>query len=135
VLGDAPDAAQKAKIRFVGRRWDMTSFYSLCDAVICRAGASTLAELAAYKIPTLTIPWKEAADGHQEANARCFVAATGNLAWFEGEEKNEDLEKTFLELLRRARKARNGEKEEGKEFASEASLALWRLGEEKLRFV
>ncbi|MDR1379237.1 MAG: UDP-N-acetylglucosamine--N-acetylmuramyl-(pentapeptide) pyrophosphoryl-undecaprenol N-acetylglucosamine transferase [Synergistaceae bacterium] len=151
VLGSASAAAQKTWVRFIERRWDMTPFYSLCDAVICRAGASTLAELAAYQIPTLTIPWKEAADGHQEANARCFVASTGNLVWFESKEnaeeneeeneekeknkKNEGLEKTFSELLRRARKARddanNGNAQE-RNFTPEASLALWRFAEKRL---
>jgi UDP-N-acetylglucosamine--N-acetylmuramyl-(pentapeptide) pyrophosphoryl-undecaprenol N-acetylglucosamine transferase len=145
VLGDAPDkiqgTGQRAKIQFVGRRWDMAPFYSLCDAVICRAGASTLAEVTAYDIPTLTIPWEGAADGHQEANARCFVVSTGNLAWFEGEkgngdpnknlneDLNEGLEKTFSELLKRARKARDSAEGSTGAFTSEASPALWRLGE------
>jgi UDP-N-acetylglucosamine--N-acetylmuramyl-(pentapeptide) pyrophosphoryl-undecaprenol N-acetylglucosamine transferase len=153
VLGDAPDTSRRTRVRFVGRQWDMTAFFSLCDAAVCRAGASTLAELAAYEIPTLAIPWEKAADGHQEANARCFATSTGNLVWFErkrrekGEENKEeqkDLEKAFRELLKRAgsarrsngrRDARDREQNREREFASEASLALWRLGEEKLRLL
>ena len=90
VLGDFPSDAVPgsfdSRVRFVGRRWDMTPFYSLCDAVVCRAGASTLAELAALGIPALVVPWKNAADGHQEANAQCFAALTGNPIWDEEDE-------------------------------------------------
>jgi UDP-N-acetylglucosamine--N-acetylmuramyl-(pentapeptide) pyrophosphoryl-undecaprenol N-acetylglucosamine transferase len=45
--------------------------------VICRAGASTVAELAAVGRPALLIPYPYAADDHQTVNARAFVAAGG----------------------------------------------------------
>ncbi|MDR1048872.1 MAG: UDP-N-acetylglucosamine--N-acetylmuramyl-(pentapeptide) pyrophosphoryl-undecaprenol N-acetylglucosamine transferase [Synergistaceae bacterium] len=86
-------------VHFVGKRWDMTPFYSLCDAVLCRAGASTLAELAAYGIPALVIPWMEAADGHQEANALNFVRKTGNILCAEDDE--EGLGKALRSLMER----------------------------------
>ncbi len=40
--------------------------------VICRAGASTVAELAAVGRPALLIPYPFATDDHQTANARAF---------------------------------------------------------------
>ena len=43
---------------------------------ICRAGASTVAELAAIGRPALLIPYPHATDDHQTANARAF-AETG----------------------------------------------------------
>jgi len=43
---------------------------------ICRAGASTVAELAAIGRPALLIPYPHATDDHQAANARAF-AETG----------------------------------------------------------
>jgi UDP-N-acetylglucosamine--N-acetylmuramyl-(pentapeptide) pyrophosphoryl-undecaprenol N-acetylglucosamine transferase len=43
--------------------------------VIARAGASTVAELAAIGRPALLIPYPHAADDHQSANARAFAAA------------------------------------------------------------
>lgn len=42
---------------------------------ICRAGASTVAELAAIGRPALLIPYPYAADDHQTANATAFAAA------------------------------------------------------------
>lgn len=41
--------------------------------VICRAGASTIAELAAIGRPAVLIPYPYATDDHQSANARAFA--------------------------------------------------------------
>ena len=45
------------------------------DVVVCRAGATTLAELAAAGRPSVLVPLPGAADGHQHANADVFVRA------------------------------------------------------------
>jgi UDP-N-acetylglucosamine--N-acetylmuramyl-(pentapeptide) pyrophosphoryl-undecaprenol N-acetylglucosamine transferase len=45
--------------------------------VICRAGASTLAELGVVGRPAVLIPYPHATDDHQTANARAFAAAGG----------------------------------------------------------
>ncbi|MCL2768102.1 MAG: UDP-N-acetylglucosamine--N-acetylmuramyl-(pentapeptide) pyrophosphoryl-undecaprenol N-acetylglucosamine transferase, partial [Synergistaceae bacterium] len=42
---------------FTGMRWDMNPIFSIVDLVICRGGASTLAELEAYNIPSIVVPW------------------------------------------------------------------------------
>lgn len=57
--------------------WDMSPVYSAADALICRAGASTLAEIAALGIPALVAPWAKAAENHQAVNAQVFSALTG----------------------------------------------------------
>jgi UDP-N-acetylglucosamine--N-acetylmuramyl-(pentapeptide) pyrophosphoryl-undecaprenol N-acetylglucosamine transferase len=44
------------------------------DLVICRAGATTLAELTAAGAPSLLIPLPSAADDHQRKNAEVLVA-------------------------------------------------------------
>ena len=44
---------------------------------ICRAGASTVAELAAIGRPAVLIPYPYATDDHQTANARAFAEAGG----------------------------------------------------------
>ena len=51
----------------------------LCRAhlVICRAGASTVAELAALGRPAILIPYPHATDDHQTANAHAFAHAGG----------------------------------------------------------
>ena len=115
----------KRKIQFTeARSWDMAPFFSLCDAVVCRAGASTLAELTAFGIPALTIPWRGAADGHQEANAKIFSALTGNPVWVEGVHDEKNLEEAFEKLLERAS---NYQKPTGDLTNNTASSALWRL--------
>ena len=45
--------------------------------VICRAGASTMAELATAGRPAILIPYPHAMDDHQTANASAMVAAGG----------------------------------------------------------
>ncbi len=53
----------------------MADAWSAADLALCRAGASTLAELAGYGVPALLVPLPTAAGGHQEANARSFAQA------------------------------------------------------------
>jgi len=52
---------------------DMASVYGQSRLCICRAGATTLAELAAIGLPSILVPFPQAADNHQEINARYFA--------------------------------------------------------------
>jgi len=49
---------------------DMAAAYAWADLVVCRAGAMTIAELAAAGIGSILVPLPTAADDHQTANAR-----------------------------------------------------------------
>ena len=49
---------------------DVAGIMETADLVICRSGASTVAELAAAGRPSVLIPFARALDGHQLANAR-----------------------------------------------------------------
>ena len=49
---------------------DMAAAYAQADLVICRAGAMTVAEVAAAGVASLMIPYPHAVDDHQTANAR-----------------------------------------------------------------
>jgi UDP-N-acetylglucosamine--N-acetylmuramyl-(pentapeptide) pyrophosphoryl-undecaprenol N-acetylglucosamine transferase len=55
---------------------DMASAYGSADLVVCRAGATTVAELTALGKPAIYIPFPFAANNHQEFNAR-YVADCG----------------------------------------------------------
>ncbi len=54
---------------------DMPAQYAGASLAICRAGATSLAELAAAELPAILIPFPFAADNHQEKNADVFVHA------------------------------------------------------------
>jgi UDP-N-acetylglucosamine--N-acetylmuramyl-(pentapeptide) pyrophosphoryl-undecaprenol N-acetylglucosamine transferase len=54
---------------------DMSAAYAGCDLVVCRAGATTLAELTVCKKPSILVPFPAAADNHQVLNARSLVEA------------------------------------------------------------
>ena len=51
---------------------DMSSAMANATAAVSRAGASSLAEIAAVRLPALLIPFPAAADDHQHFNARAF---------------------------------------------------------------
>lgn len=51
---------------------DVARAYASASFVICRAGASTLAELAAIGRPAILVPFPHAADDHQARNAESF---------------------------------------------------------------
>lgn len=51
---------------------DMRPWYEKTDLAICRSGASTCAELSAYGIPSLLVPYPFAARDHQYKNASEF---------------------------------------------------------------
>ncbi len=54
---------------------DMTSAYGAADLVVCRSGASTLAELAAQRAPAILVPYPHATADHQGVNAGVFELA------------------------------------------------------------
>lgn len=54
---------------------DMAAAYSAASLVVCRAGATSLAELSALAVPALLIPYPHAAADHQRRNARAMEAA------------------------------------------------------------
>jgi len=54
---------------------DMSRAYAEADLVVCRAGATTLAELTVCKKPSILVPFPAAADNHQVKNALSLVNA------------------------------------------------------------
>ena len=55
---------------------DMAGAYAWADLVVCRAGALTVAELAAAGVASVLVPYPHAVDDHQTSNAR-FLADVG----------------------------------------------------------
>jgi UDP-N-acetylglucosamine--N-acetylmuramyl-(pentapeptide) pyrophosphoryl-undecaprenol N-acetylglucosamine transferase len=52
---------------------DMAAAYAWADLVVCRAGASTLAELCAVGVGSVLVPFPQAVDDHQTRNAEYLV--------------------------------------------------------------
>ncbi len=56
---------------------DTAQALSETDLAVCRAGGTTLAELAALSVPAVLLPYPYAADDHQLKNAQWFAASEG----------------------------------------------------------
>src|SRR5512135_1380535 len=79
---------------------DMANQYANADLVICRAGALTIAELAAAGVASVLIPFPFAVDDHQTHNAR-FLSEKGAAVLLPQQELNaEKLVKLLRELNR-----------------------------------
>lgn len=56
---------------------DMPRAFAAADLVLCRSGASTIAELIYFEKPAILIPFPYAAENHQEVNARYLRDVVG----------------------------------------------------------
>lgn len=58
---------------------DMAGAYAWADLVLCRAGALTVAELAAAGVASILVPYPHAVDDHQTCNAKFLASAGGAI--------------------------------------------------------
>ncbi|MBU6200541.1 MAG: UDP-N-acetylmuramate--L-alanine ligase [Acidobacteria bacterium] len=70
----APETAHGEDGRLLYRRMpsteSMADVYAASDLVVCRSGASTIAEVSAIGVASVQVPWRGAAGDHQVVNAR-----------------------------------------------------------------
>ena len=78
---------------------DMYIEFGKADLVICRAGATTCAELAAAGKASIMVPLPSAADDHQRKNAEAFVNAGAAKMLVQADLGGERLAKEILELV------------------------------------
>lgn len=74
---ESQHASQQGALHYVRRasHAEMADVWTLADVVVCRAGASTVAELVTVGAPSLVVPWADAAGDHQRRNARWLADA------------------------------------------------------------
>lgn len=79
---------------------DMEAAYQACDLVVCRAGATTLSELAYLGRPAVLVPLPSAAGDHQTKNARAMVERRAARMVLQEDLQEGALEETVRKLIR-----------------------------------
>ena len=74
-LGSDEDGHYGSASRIIRYEYHMPNALAAADLIICRAGAISLAEVAARELPAILIPYPYAAEDHQTYNARVFSEA------------------------------------------------------------
>ena len=118
----------------------MEEVYSAADLAIARAGAASLAELAAFSLPLVLIPFPYAADDHQTRNAEIFTRAEAAVMLREAELSGDLLARKIQELIadpnrllrmaencgapRAEKRGRTGRGNDGEIYPNSMTLAL-----------
>ena len=79
--------------------YDMPLVMAAADLVLCRAGASTIAELTAIARPAVLVPSPNVVADHQTKNARVLANAGGAVLLPESESSGEKLYSLITKLL------------------------------------
>ena len=79
--------------------YDMPLLMAAADLVLCRSGASTLAELAAMGKPAVLVPSPNVVHNHQEVNARVLEHAGAAKVLLESDATAENMFRIITELL------------------------------------
>jgi UDP-N-acetylglucosamine--N-acetylmuramyl-(pentapeptide) pyrophosphoryl-undecaprenol N-acetylglucosamine transferase len=76
-FGDAQAAYQQAGLSAEVSPFitDMPAFFARADLILCRSGASTVAEITSAGKPAVFVPFPRAADDHQRVNAQALERA------------------------------------------------------------
>jgi UDP-N-acetylglucosamine--N-acetylmuramyl-(pentapeptide) pyrophosphoryl-undecaprenol N-acetylglucosamine transferase len=78
---------------------NMPQAFARADLLVCRSGASTVAEITAAGKPAIFVPFPRAADDHQRRNAEVLAEAGAAALIPESELTPEKLAQTVIELL------------------------------------
>lgn len=93
------DVAAWGNITVAPYFYHMADYLAAADLVICRAGASTIAELTCLGLPAILIPYPYAAANHQDFNARALAAKGAAVVIRDAELTSERLLREVENLL------------------------------------
>jgi UDP-N-acetylglucosamine--N-acetylmuramyl-(pentapeptide) pyrophosphoryl-undecaprenol N-acetylglucosamine transferase len=106
---------------------DMVSEFEKADLVLCRAGATTCAELSAAGKASIMIPLPTAADDHQRKNAEALEKADAAKMILQSDLSKESLAKEITDLIKAPEKItamENAAKKLAKADAAEVTVDL-----------
>src|ERR1700689_3181092 len=83
---------------------DMPAAFARADLVVCRSGASTVAEITAAGKPAIFVPFPRAADDHQRVNAEALARSGAAVVVEESKLEGVWLAETIAALLGDARR-------------------------------
>ncbi len=78
--------------------YDMGRRLGLADLIVCRAGATTLAEVTAAGKPSILVPLPSATDDHQRTNAQALAAAGAADVLLQADMNGRELARRILAL-------------------------------------
>lgn len=78
---------------------DMPAAFARADLIVCRSGASTVAEITAAGKPAIFVPFPRAADDHQTKNAQALAKANAAVLMSQSELTPEKLGETIVRLF------------------------------------
>jgi UDP-N-acetylglucosamine--N-acetylmuramyl-(pentapeptide) pyrophosphoryl-undecaprenol N-acetylglucosamine transferase len=101
--------------------YDMPEVYGQSSLVVCRAGSSTLSEIAAVGKASVLVPFPFASDNHQEHNARVFTDAGAAFLLIQAKAKGEDLVAIIKDLMDHPEKRTDVEKKARSFFKADSA--------------
>ena len=99
--GNDPEVGTLNHDRLLERRFcdEIPGLLQHADLAISRAGAGSLSELAVCGTPSVLVPFPQAADGHQDANAACAAEFAGAVIVHQHAPEHTALANTLKRLL------------------------------------
>lgn len=103
---------------------DMSTAYRAADLVICRSGATSIAELTVCKKPSILIPYPYAADDHQRLNAIELVNAGAALMFEQKDLTPEILADAIISLKKDPQRLKRMAEQAGRMAKPEAAREI-----------
>lgn len=117
----------RLEYRLVGFDGELVAALAGCDVAVCRAGATTVAELSALGVPSVLVPLPGAPGDHQTANATVLARAGAAVLLEDGACRGEQLAEILAECLDtpgRLEEMATAAKELGRNDGAEQVVAL-----------